>query len=41
VDLTAHCREHTSGMTRVLKESHSFTCSPCIHLLTDLEWWKA
>jgi len=27
-----------SGMARVLKASHSFTCTPCIHPLT--EWTK-
>jgi len=24
-----------SGMTRILKESHSFTCTPCVHPLTN------
>jgi len=24
-----------SGMARILKESHSFTCTPCVHLLME------
>jgi len=34
----APCHEHTSealGMARVLKWSHSFTCTPRVHPLTE------